>query len=340
MSSVKMPKTELREKFLYLAALAISIELVFFKFIPDLGTAFVQGTHSSLADFSTYEKTYLAPGSVHHARFLGNLLLYKLAKWLGAAGISADIRLHPLRIAAAILTPLYACLGALPIFVADAAYNWRGFLIPYALSTVLGLYVFYPCDMPSLACLSIGLWLLLNERFLAALLCMLLAGLFRESAFHMVWFAGTWALFASKRPLPAGAAWTVAFAAAFVLEYLAIRHYFPGPISSAGALIWNPRELFFGKGIWTLTTLGSLSFAALFPALFLMKLDDIPSDDRRKRFFLLNCWSFPLWVIFYRAFNGNISEFRMLWPAVLPCVFGIAYAAGSPPNAQPAAARC
>ena len=60
-----------------------------------------------------FEQEYLGAGSVHHARFLGNITLYYLARLLDSLHHSTDIRLHPLRVAAGILTPIYAYLGAL-----------------------------------------------------------------------------------------------------------------------------------------------------------------------------------------------------------------------------------
>jgi hypothetical protein len=96
------------EKIIYLVCLTVCIELVFFKFLPDIATAVIQGGTSNLSVFTIFEQTYLRPGSVHHARFLGNDILYYLARHVAAIGISQDIRLYPLRIAAGILTPLSA----------------------------------------------------------------------------------------------------------------------------------------------------------------------------------------------------------------------------------------
>jgi hypothetical protein len=313
--------------------MVVCIELVLFKFIPDLGTAVIQRSTSTLADFGEYERTYLRPGSVHHARFLGNYSLYYVARGLARLGSSADPRLHPLRLAAGLLTPLWACVGLLPFLWREPRFAWRAFVIPYAIAVVMGMYVFYPADMPSLACLSLGLFCLLEERLVMALVLTMLVGLFRETAFHMVLLAGLWAVCARSPAPRARTLWVAAFAAAFVAEYLLVRVWFPGPISSAGSLILNPRELFLGAGIWSLTTICSLTLAALFPLLCWIRLARNPGDsaalpDWRSRFFALNCLAFPFWVVFYRAMSGNISEFRILWPAILPCIFGIAYGCG------------
>jgi hypothetical protein len=317
------------EKLISLAALVISIELVLFKFLPDVSTAVVQHLTSSLTDFTAFELKYMTPGSVYHSRFLGNYILYDLARLLGHVVHSDDPRLHPLRMAAGIVTPVYALLGACFVLRDGTRMAWRYFLVPYALVVLMGLYVFYPGDMPSFACLSLALWALLDERRVAALLLMLVTGLFRESAFHMVWLVAAWAACASSRSLQERLVWPGLFALAFVLEYVAIRHFFPGPVSSAGGVILDPRRLFLDKGLLSLTTLCSLGLASLFPVACLLAVRDISYDDWRRTFFKLNCYVFPAWIVFYRMMNGNIAEFRMLLPAILPCLYGIAYSKGT-----------
>jgi len=315
------------EKLIGLAAMIVSIEAVLFKFLPDVSTAAVQHLTSSLTDFAAFEKVYLTPGTVFHPRFLGNYILYDLAKLLGRVFHSNDPRLHPLRVAAGILTPVYASLGACLVLKNEmGGVSWRYFLAPYVLVVLMGLYVFYPGDMPSFACLSLALWALLDERLLVALLLMLITGLFRESAFHMVWLVAAWAWSARSRPLRARLVWPGIFALTFALEYVVIRHFFPGPISSAGAVILDPRNLFLERGLLSLTTLCSLGLATLFPLSCLLTVRDIPAGDWRGTFFELNCYVFPAWIVFYRMMNGNIAEFRMLLPVILPCIYGIAYA--------------
>ena len=51
------------------------------------------------------------------------------------------------------------------------------------------------------------------------------------------------------------------------------------------------------------------------------------ADDWRRPFFRLNCLAFPGWLIFYRMMAGNLSEFRMLFPVLIPCIYGIAMGA-------------
>jgi hypothetical protein len=320
--------TDRAEKLISLAALTISIELVLFKFLPDISTAAIQHLTSDLTDFGTFEHAYLMPNSVHHARFLGNYILYDLAKLLSQLIHSADPRLHPLRVAAGIVTPVYAIIGALPALRGRLGLNWRYFLVPYSLAVFIGLYVFYPGDMSSLACLSLACWLLLEERLLPALLWTLLAGLFRESAFHMVWLVAAWAWCASSQPLGKRLAWLGAFAIAFALEYVAVRRFFPGPISASGGIILDPRTLF--DGLRSITVICSLGLAALYPLACLLRVREIPAEewpkaDWHRQFFTLNCFVFPAWIILYRMMSANISEFRVLLPAILPCIYGIAF---------------
>ncbi len=332
-------KRECAEKWLMLAGSCLIIVLLLFKYVPDLGTALYQNQVSVLASFDAYRGQFLQPGSVFYPRFLGNYICYDLARIIESVFRSPDLRLHPLRIAAAILTPLYFLIGvSVPVF-RGRLYQWRGFLAGYLLLFVGGMYVFYPYDAPSLAFLSLGLAFLLEGRLAAAWLCMLLTGLFRESAFHLVVFVGIWALVTQTLPVKLRLGWTLLFGLGFILEYKLVRVFFPGAVmaSADGRLHWNLREALTGSGLLSLTTLVTLSLAALLPIAYLAA-GPRPADPALRRFLLLNCLAFPLWIVFYRLMNGNISEFRLLWPVLLPCVYGMALTA--PGETVPRAAAC
>ena len=86
------------------------------------------------------------------------------------------------------------------------------------------------------------------------------------------------------------------------------------------------RRLLLSAGLMSLTTVCSLGLAVLFPIACLLKADCGPPSDWRRRFFVINCWLFPAWIVFYRMMSGNLSEFRLLLPVVLPCIYGIAHA--------------
>jgi hypothetical protein len=317
----------LSEKILAIAALAFSIELVMFKFLPDISTATVQKLPSELTDFAVFRSYYLTPDSVHYARFLGNHILYLLATALDGVYHSGDMRLHPLRVAAGILTPLYVCLGALPVLRDSATFSWRYFFALYSFAVLIGLYVFYPGDLSSLAFLSISLFFILHERLTLALVFMLITGLFRETSLHIVFLVSVWAMFSPSRSAAGKAAWVGMFVGAFLVEYVLVRHFFPGPVASAGGIIFDPRRIFFDRGFVSLTTVCSLGLATLFPIACLLQLRSLADDDWRRKFFAVNCYSFPLWIVFYRMMNGNLSEFRMLLPVLLPYIYGISYAA-------------
>jgi hypothetical protein len=166
---------------------------------------------------------------------------------------------------------------------------------------------------------------MLYERLGWALVFTLLTGLFRETSLHAVFFVFVWALSTGFRPPIAKLGWLLAYAAAFASEYVAIRHFFPGPVSSAGGFIIDPRELL--QEMHSLTTICSLGLAVIFAAACLTRLQRVSSTDWRYRFFRLNCFAFPFWILFYRMLNGNIAEFRLLWPVILPCIYGVAYSA-------------
>ena len=280
-----------------------------------------------MADYGTFRRYYLTPGSVHYARFLGSRIMMFVAESLGHILHSEDVRLHPLRVAAGLLTPLYAYAGAILAVQAPRQYSWRYFLVYYSIIAVVGLYVFYPGDMPSFALLSIALYFLLRERLGVALGFTLLTGLFRETSLHAVFFVFLWACCDRSTPIARRIAWVGGFGAAFVVEYVAIRRVFAGPVSSAGGIILDPRRLFGEPGMYSLTTICSLGLAVIIVIACMLRLREMARDDWRYWFFRLNCYALPFWVVFYRSLSGNISEFRMLWPVLLPCVYGIAYTA-------------
>jgi len=93
--------------------------------------------------------------------------------------------------------------------------------------------------------------------------------------------------------------------------------------------------LFFDRGLVSLTTICSIGLAVLLPLACLLRIRDVPADDWRRAFFTLNCYAFPAWLVFYRMMGGNLSEFRMLFPVLMPCIYGIAYVAAASSRARP-----
>ena len=90
------------EKLLSLLALVLAIELVIFKFLPDIATGVIQGNASDLTDFALFKRDYLQVGTLAYTRFLGNEILWSVAQFIAGLVHSPDVRLHPLRIAAAV----------------------------------------------------------------------------------------------------------------------------------------------------------------------------------------------------------------------------------------------
>src|SRR5262249_24072170 len=96
--------------------------------------------------------------------------------------------------------------------------------------------------------------------------------------------------------------------------------------SASGGITLDPRTLF--EGLLSLTVICSLGLAALYPLACLLRVRDmaaeeLPAGDWHRQFFMLNCFVFPAWIVFYRMMSSNISEFRVLLPALLPCIYGI-----------------
>ena len=311
---------------LLLLASVFFIELILFKFIPDIGGATLYpNAQSAFVSMEAFKNHFMEPFSVHYSRFLGNIILYELAQAIGHFVHFSDIRLTPLRIAAGILTPIYFLIGASPLYFLRHLLDWRVFLAAYVIMFMSGMYVFYPCDAPALAMLSLGLAALLVQNLPVTLVFLLLTGLFRESAFHFVVLGAVWALTSRAKPLPHRILWLAAFTVAFAVEYKLIRHFYPGPLNPPGLSGGiSAEDILFGHGMWSLTTIVSLGMALLFPVAYLA-LNDRKYPGWERKFFTLNCLAFPFWIIFYRIMGGNISEFRMLWPALIPCVFGLAW---------------
>ena len=106
------------------------------------------------------------------------------------------------------------------------------------------------------------------------------------------------------------------------MEYKIIRNFFPGPLSVTPNIWYGIEHIFSGKGFFSLTTIISLTLALIFPITLVIK-NKYSSSSQLTKFFLINAYIFPLWIIFYRVLSGNISEFRIMWPMILPCVYGI-----------------
>lgn len=306
------------------------IVLMFFKYLPDIGTSVVQSLPSTLMSWDAYTDYYLSEASVHHARFLGNELVHWLARLLPEGPATNDIRLHPLRLSATFFTVFWFLVTLIPMGLPMRRFDPMVYLASLSVMVISGLYVYYPCDAPSLAWLALGTTCLLSERLMLALACLLITGLFRESAFHLMVMSAMWALCAKHQTLAKRITWPLVFGALFVIEYKVIRAWYPGAVKNVGdyaSLLTTEglRSLLLGGGLWSLTTLLTLPLAAAYPWAWWRFKRHAGQHEWQHRFFLLNCLAFPGWVFFYRAQGGNINEFRIMWPFLLPCLMGLAW---------------
>lgn len=308
-------------KIFALLLLVLAIELIFFKFVPDLGTATLPNQGPSLlTDVHAFQGYYQTPGSVMYPRFAGTSILLWLTRLIGTHVHSTDVRLYPLRIAAGFLTPFYAIVGLIPVLLLRTRYHWQTYTTLYGIYCVLGLYVFYPYDMPSIALISIAAFLILEEHLALALVIMVLTGIFRESSLHIVCFAVIWAICSQRLPRNRRALWALVYGAVFFLEYRLIRYFYQARTD----LNSDVHEIFFGRGLWSFTCIVTLSLVAIVPLYCVVRMKGRSDLGWRRHFFWVNCALTPVWILFYRVMGGNISELRMLLPVLLPLFYGLA----------------
>ncbi|PNG27300.1 hypothetical protein [Methylocella silvestris] len=320
------------------AMATVAFFLIFFKFSPDAGFVYFYNMTndvklaSDLVSVEQFKQHYLSSNSINYPRFLGNLIVYDLSNWIGALFKSTDPRLNPLRLSAAVVACVSFYIATVTPVLNARLLDRKTFFCLFAFMCLIGQYVYYPGDMSSLAFLSLSLYFVLQEKFIPAAIFMLATGLFRESAFHVVFFVAVWAACDWRMPLKNRAALVLGFAVLFVVEYKLIRLFYPAPISvvaSETGIETSITKIFFERGLWSLTTVATLALHFLFLAYYFVTRDGRNSRSWRDRFFLVNCLALPLWIIFYRMLGGNISEFRLLFPALLPIVYGVAYNARS-----------
>ncbi len=337
-SDRRRPQTRrLTEIIIFYIIVFSAVFIVFFKFSPDVGFAyFFNAQHgcvglckTTLEDFGAFKGYDLTQnGDVHYARFLGNELVYYLAIVIDYVLKTTDPRLHPLRISAAIWSCFFLLLGTIFQTRADGFINWKVFFVLYSFVCLVGMYVYYPADMPSVALISLCLYFMQDQRFGLTLGAMIIAGLFRESAFHVVVLVCVWAVCQSERRLLERIGFIFLFAAVFFVEYKVIRLFFPGRLSDAGGAFgidFSISNILFAKGLWSLTSMGVLAIDFSLILYYIIYAMDQTDRSWQRRFYLTNCLLFPCWILFYRMLAGNVNEFRLLIPALLPVIFGIAH---------------
>ncbi|HSI35128.1 MAG: hypothetical protein ACAI43_17185 [Phycisphaerae bacterium] len=304
---------------LALAVTPVLILIFFLKFAADVSGPIVQRV--DVPPMLTSYDNYWWHANQHPAmtaRFAGNYSVYYLAKGIERiTGIPADPRLHPIRLAAAIASIFWLWVGALPVLLdRSGRWDWRTFYAAFLGASCVALFAYTPYDLPSLAFTSLGLWAVIHRRPAWALLWILLGNPFRESLLHVVFFAGCTLLIPRLRM---SLAWIAALTVAFFAEWYLIRRFYPVPsaftIKIFGDLLSPTLWASVGLCLWFAGQAG-LSIARRVAAGGWSPLD---------RFFTLQILALLPWLLFYKLNNGNLAEFRMLLPVVLPLMFALAY---------------
>jgi hypothetical protein len=253
-------------------------------------------------------------------RFAGNYAVYYTAKAIESViGIPGDIRLHPLRLAACIWSTLSIWAAALPVMLdRSGRWNWRVFYAAYLAMACVSFYTYMPYDLPSTAFVVLGLWAVLHRRPAIALIAIVIGSTFRESMLHVVFFAMCALLIPSLR---VHAGWVVAMLVVFFAEWFIIRRYlFPGARNTFVWRIWHH--------LGSLTLWASVGLVMWYTAQSTLSISRRVAGfgwDDVDLFFWLQVLAVVPWLIFYTMNNGNLSEFRMLLPVLVPLVFALAY---------------
>lgn len=308
-------------KLLALAATPALVLLFFLKFAPDISTAVWQHGDPAFSPLSNYPSYWkVLEEDVFQARFAGNWLVYGVAKGIERViHIPSDPRLHPLRLAAAIVSTLSVYAGIAPVLFARwGRWRWAVFYSVYMLLALLSIYVYTPYDLPSLAFISWSFVLMLGKKKWATLAVLLVGGCFRESMLHSVWFAVSMLVIPS---LSLGLAWTAVYFVAYWAQWLIIRKiFFP-----------SHARIDFKHILENVLTPTSWASAGI---LLLMATAALVVIARRARlagrvspldrFFLIQVFMAPVWLVFYDFTGGNWAEFRMLTPIALPLAYALA----------------
>ncbi len=312
---------ELLLKALTVAAIPLLVFFELFKFAPDLAaTASGHGT-SPLVSFRAYREVLTG---IHASRFAANEIVYWLARAIGGfVPRHADVRLHPLRLAAA-LVAAGAILATLAPFLSSRQaqrWSWRTFALFYLPVAFLSLQVYKPYDLTSTAVIAFALLALFSDRFALAFGLMIVAGLFRETSLHVVWFALCFAwLRGGRRRL----SWTAAMGLVWAAELTTIRHAF-GVQTHVGLALALPPD-FFNPSLWlsVLATLIATGYAAVDLASRRAAFDGTEGQIAW-RFFALQVGVVVPWMIFYQIMGGGLAEFRLMLPVLLPLALSVAW---------------
>lgn len=315
-------RLEVWRKGIALIGIPIVVFTIFFKFAPDLAWAGYQRPPSYLTSFESFRSALVG---IHASRFAGNEIEFGLAKALaGIFGIPSDIRMHPLRIAAALTCSVYIGLALLPMLSSRRRRAWRWSVYYSALLSIaaLSLAIYKPYDLPALMFIALGLLAVLEDRWWLALGSVAACGPFRETGLHIVWIAVCCAILRGGRRRFAMAA---AMAAVWAVELKLIRWVFgiPGGFGFPGDLL--------SPSMW-LSVVTVAAFAAVAALDLLARRDAIRTSGEAKvyLFFVIQILAIPAWIVFYRSSSAGLAEFRVLLPVVLPLAFSLAWTGADP----------
>jgi hypothetical protein len=148
---------------LKLLALAATVPLVlifFLKVAADLSIVPVTCEPAILWDYDTYWWQTRGRDPIFLPRFAGTYLVYYVAKGIEAViGVRPDFRLHPIRLAAALVSVASIWAGTATVLLGSrrgrtGRWDWRVFYAGYLLLAILSFYVYMPYDLTSLAFIS------------------------------------------------------------------------------------------------------------------------------------------------------------------------------------------
>ena len=315
---------------LKLLALAITgpvVMVLFVKYLPD-HALLITDVPRILTGYDVFWEEMQRVGTFR-ARFASYYLNYYVGKAIEAlVGVPGDVRLHPLRLAAVVITTVSLWVTAAPVLLdRTGRWNWRLFYAGLMTMAVISLYLYLPFDFPALALISLGMVAVLRQQKVLAMVLLLACGLFRENNIHIAWFA------VSTLAIPAlsvGCRWAAAYVIAFFAEYWFLRKVvFTYEDNNITGVI---RENLLSPGSWMIVGI-ILALACVALVVVATRSARSRRVDPLDAFFLIQFLMVPVWLAFYLLNGSNWSEFRIQLPTLLPLLYAFAY---RPAGANPA----
>jgi hypothetical protein len=310
---------DLLAKALALGITPVLVMIFFLKFGADVSTPVLQNLPDQPVMLTSYDNYWYHLRDLMRPRFAANWAVYGTAKAIERViGIPGDIRLHPIRLAAAIWSTLGIWLGVAPVVLdRSGRWNWRTYVAAYLAAACVSLYCYMPYDIPSTAFVVLGLWAILHKRPAWAFAALVIGMTIRESMLHIVFFALCTLVIPS---LNVGVRWAALMFVTFFVEWFVIRKIFPG---GKPAFVWRIWHHLGSLTLWASVGL-VLWYAAQATLAISKRVGRLGWDDRDTLLWLQVLAVVP-WLVFYTMNNGNLAEFRMLLPILVPLIFALAY---------------